>query len=146
MTNKVFSCLACWERDKNLIRQIRQVVFVIEQHVDPDLEWDGEDQNALHALAGFSADDIVATGRLQRDGKIGRMAVLAAWRKKGLGAVILNELINAARESGLNDVYLNAQTHAIDFYERHGFVAEGPEFDEAGIPHRLMRRTLGEVE
>lgn len=142
MTNEVISRLARWDHDRDLIWQIRQTVFVIEQDVDPDLEWDGHDAGATHALAGFSSGEIVATGRLQEDGRIGRMAVLPDWRKRGLGATILQELINAARESGLGEVYLHAQTHALDFYEQHGFVAEGPEFDEADIPHRLMRRSL----
>ncbi|MDH3646006.1 MAG: GNAT family N-acetyltransferase [Gammaproteobacteria bacterium] len=139
---KLTTRLARWDRDQALIRKIRQAVFVIEQHVDPELEWDGEDADAVHALAGLVEDDIVATGRLQADGKIGRMAVLPQWRKHGLGAAILAELFNAAIETGMKTVYLHAQTHALDFYERHGFVAEGPEFDEAGIPHRLMRRSL----
>ena len=142
MTSEVFSRLACWDRDRDLIWQIRQKVFVIEQQVDPELEWDGEDEDAEHALAGLTADEIVATGRLQADGKIGRMAVLPEWRKHGLGTAILNELVDAARKSGLSDAYLHAQTHALNFYQRHGFIAEGPEFDEAGIPHRLMRRKL----
>lgn len=146
MTTEHYSRLADWERDHDLIREIRQVVFVVEQQVDPELEWDGEDQAAIHALAGLSENELVATGRLQKDGKIGRMAVLSQWRKRGLGAVILRELIGAAHDIGLDSVYLHAQTHAMDFYSRHGFAAEGPEFDEADIPHRLMRRTLKEHE
>ncbi|MDH3589800.1 MAG: GNAT family N-acetyltransferase [Gammaproteobacteria bacterium] len=139
--HEIFTRLARWEHDQEVIRDIRQTVFVVEQSVDPELEWDGEDANCVHALAGIT-NQIVATGRLQQDGKIGRMAVLPESRGRGLGAAILGKLIEAARDIGLTDVYLHAQTHALPFYERHGFVAEGAEFDEAGIPHRVMRRSL----
>lgn len=144
MTNESFTRLADWDEDRELIRRIRHAVFVVEQAVDPELEWDGKDAGAVHALAGPSPDSIVATGRLQADGKIGRMAVLPEWRGRGLGDAILARLVEAARLSELAEVYLHAQTHALSFYERHGFVADGPEFDEAGIPHRLMRRSLRE--
>ncbi|MBT8136611.1 MAG: GNAT family N-acetyltransferase [Gammaproteobacteria bacterium] len=142
MSSDAYTRLAHWNEDRELIRRIRQTVFVIEQEVDPELEWDGLDAECIHALAGPSPADIVATGRLQYDGKIGRMAVLAAARGQGLGAAILDRLVEAAIATGLDEVYLHAQSHALAFYERHGFVAEGPEFDEANIPHRLMRRSL----
>lgn len=142
MSAEAYTRLACWNEDRDLIKHIRQTVFVVEQDVDPELEWDGLDANCVHALAGPSEAEIVATGRLQEDGKIGRMAVLSAARGRGLGAAILDCLVEAARDAGLRQVYLHAQSHALPFYERHGFVAEGPEFDEADIPHRLMRRNL----
>lgn len=144
MTERIVTRMADWNRDRELIRRIRETVFVREQKVDPALEWDGVDSDCRHALAGFADTPPVATGRLQKDGKIGRMAVLPQWRGRGLGIAILEALIAAARQSGLDEVYLHAQTHALAFYERTGFAAEGPEFDEAGIPHRLMRRRIGE--
>lgn len=134
--------LADWDRDRELIRSIREQVFVIEQQVDPELEWDGEDAASTHVLAGLAGQPLVATGRLQASGKIGRMAVLAPWRGRGLGGVILRQLVDIARDAGLGQVYLHAQTHAEEFYRRAGFIATGPEFDEAGIPHRLMQHSL----
>ncbi len=141
MTDR-YSRIADWDSDRKLIRRIRHEVFVIEQEVEPELEWDGKDPDCIHALAGLADDEMVATGRLQPDGKIGRMAVLAPFRRQGLGDAILARLVEAALQSQMAGVYLHAQTHAMPFYERHGFHAEGPEFDEAGIPHRLMRRVL----
>ncbi|MBT8131987.1 MAG: GNAT family N-acetyltransferase [Gammaproteobacteria bacterium] len=142
MNNRCITRLAQWDRDEETIRKIRQIVFVDEQQVDPELEWDGEDAMAIHALAGPTSGNIVATGRLQKDGKIGRMAVLTQWRKQGFGAAILDKLVDAATSRGMKRVYLHAQTHALPFYANHGFVASGPEFDEADIPHRMMQRTL----
>ncbi|MFK8015337.1 MAG: GNAT family N-acetyltransferase [Gammaproteobacteria bacterium] len=132
---------ADWTGDQQALRQIRHEVFVVEQNVPPDLEWDGEDEQCAHALALL--DDVpVGTGRLSPDGKIGRMAVIATGRRRGVGGAILGELMNQARALGLKQVHLHAQTHALAFYERHGFSAHGDEFDEAGIPHRHMTRTL----
>jgi predicted GNAT family N-acyltransferase len=104
------------------------------------LELDGRDRDCMHALIEVGGQ-AVATGRLSPDGRIGRMAVLASYRGQGLGGNLLAGLISAADHRGLRETYLHAQMHAIGFYERHGFIAEGPEFDDAGIAHRLMRRT-----
>ncbi|NND59877.1 MAG: GNAT family N-acetyltransferase [Gammaproteobacteria bacterium] len=134
--------LADWDRDRERIRSIRETVFVVEQKVDPELEWDGEDESSLHVLAAPSGEAPVATGRLQPDGKIGRMAVLEQWRGQGLGKLLLKHLVQAAADAGHDHVYLHAQSHALPFYAAAGFVADGPEFDEAGIPHRLMRRVI----
>jgi predicted GNAT family N-acyltransferase len=70
------------------------------------------------------------------------MAVIRDWRKRGVGAAILERLIDCARKRGDPAVHLNAQTHAIGFYQRYGFVAHGAEFPDAGIPHRKMTREL----
>ena len=134
--------LAHWSRDEAAIRRVRERVFVEEQHVPPDLEWDGLDGDCLHAVAEVENRDVIGTGRLHPGGKIGRMAVLRPWRHQGVGAAILAELVAEAQRRRQPEVYLHAQTRALEFYARHGFVAEGDEFDEAGIPHRLMRRTL----
>lgn len=142
MAREIVTRIADWQRDRPALQRIREAVFVDEQGVSAELEWDGKDAQCLHALAAIGAVEPVATGRLQPDGKIGRMAVLREWRGRGLGQAILDELVRAAADSGLTTVYLHAQTHAMPFYERAGFVAEGPEFDEAGIPHRLMRRSI----
>ena len=134
--------LARWSQDEDAIRRVRETVFVREQQVTPELEWDGLDAACLHAIAETENRDVIGTGRLHPGGKIGRMAVLRPWRNQGVGAAILATLVAEAQRRHRPEVYLHAQTQALDFYARQGFVAEGDEFDEAGIPHRLMRRAL----
>ena len=144
MSGKAYSVrLADWSRDEDAIREIREDVFVREQSVPSELEWDGLDPGCLHALAETPSGEVVGTGRLHPSGKIGRMAVRGHWRGRGVGAAILERLLEAARDDGMADLYLHAQTQVTGFYARYGFVAEGPEFDEAGIPHRLMRLRRG---
>ena len=133
---------ADWDRDRESLRAIRHEVFVVEQGVDPQLEWDGKDARCAHALALSATGRPIATGRLAADGKIGRMAVVRRHRGSGVGGDILKALIDIAKSHGLSQVYLHAQSHALRFYERHGFEASGAEFDEAGIPHRRMTRDL----
>ena len=109
-----------------------------EQGVPPALEWDGRDGEALHLLAENDVGQAIGTGRLLPDGHIGRLAVSAHWRNRGIGAALLRELVAIARERGAGTLFLHAQTRAVEFYRRGGFVAEGPEFMEAGIPHQRM--------
>jgi predicted GNAT family N-acyltransferase len=129
---------ADWDRDQATLRSIREAVFVIEQNVPVELEWDGIDQACVHVIAYAQDRSPVGTGRLLRDGHIGRLAVLAPWRGQGAGSSLLQKLIAIATARGTGPVALNAQTHALAFYERFGFVAEGEEFDDAGIPHQPM--------
>jgi predicted GNAT family N-acyltransferase len=131
---------ADWAGDASGLWQVRRTVFIIEQQVPEDLEWDEADAISLHALAEDAGGNPIATGRLLADGHIGRIAVLAAWRGRGVGAAIFEYLIAAALRRGHRELLLNAQTHATGFYARYGFVPCGPEFIEAGIPHRPMRR------
>lgn len=133
---------ATWPRDREALRAVREAVFVREQHVPIELEWDGLDDECVHVLAEDAAGTPIGTGRLLTDGHIGRMAVLRSWRGRGVGTAILAELTRAARERCLAEVVLNAQTHALGFYARFGFVADAAEFLDAGIPHRRMRRSL----
>lgn len=130
--------IANWERDHAILRSIREAVFVAEQNVPVELEWDGFDQDCVHVIAYSNDGTPVGTGRLRRDGHIGRMAVLARWRGRGAGSAMLLKLIAIAKADGIVPLALNAQTHALAFYERFGFVVEGGEFDDAGIPHRHM--------
>jgi predicted GNAT family N-acyltransferase len=134
---------ADWGRDRTQLRQIREAVFVVEQGVPLALEWDGIDAECAHVLAEDKDDVAVGTGRLLPDGHIGRMAVLQSWRHRGVGSALLLELMSIAKERGMREVVLNAQIQASAFYERHGFVAEGESFLDAGIPHLRMRRSLG---
>ena len=136
---------AVWPRDEKLIHSIRKTVFVQEQGVPAELEWDGKDRECTHVLAEIvfgSKRDAVGTGRLMPDGKIGRMAVLSKYRGKGIGGEILTALVEAAKARDLQEVYLHAQSHAMAFYKQFGFVVEGDEFQEAGIPHLKMRQTF----
>jgi len=133
---------AGWSRDDTQLRQIRAAVFVVEQGVPLDLEWDGIDAECAHVLAYNDDNLAIGTGRLLPDGHIGRMAVLEPWRHRGVGSALLRELMAIAKERGMQEVVLNAQIQASAFYERHGFVAEGESFLDAGIPHLRMRRPL----
>ena len=123
------------------IRAIRDEVFIQEQGIDPTLEFDGCDADALHALITIDGQP-VATGRLLNDGHIGRIAVLAAYRDQGVGAQVVRSLIKEAELQGYARVYLGAQVHAVDFYRKLGFVSFGDEFIEAGIPHLAMEKNL----
>lgn len=134
--------LADWVRDQAALQQIRRVVFVEEQRVPEALEWDGIDGDCRHVIAENAAGQPIGCARLLPDGHIGRVAVLASARGQGVGDALLERMISLAVELGYPRVVVNAQTHAVAFYARHGFVAFGPEFDDAGIPHRAMERTL----
>ena len=132
--------LVTWEEARSEASRIRFAVFVDEQAVPVELELDEHDPHCVHALASDAAGRVVGTGRLLPDGHIGRMAVSREARGQGVGGAILEALVEAARERGDREVVLNAQVRAMGFYRAHGFVEEGPEFDDAGIPHRAMRR------
>lgn len=130
-----------WEPARAHASPIRFAVFVEEQRVPLAMELDEMDEKSLHAVA-FYAGDPIATGRLLPDGHIGRMAVLQAWRGRGIGSRILAKLMDAARARGDGEVVVSAQVHAVAFYRAHGFVEEGAEYMDAGIPHVDMRRAL----
>jgi predicted GNAT family N-acyltransferase len=125
---------AHWEQDRERLRRVRETVFVQEQQVPAELEWDEWDPSARHLLAVDAEGGPIGTARLLPNGHIGRMAVLAAWRGQGVGSALLAELLRLAD----GPTFLNAQTSALGFYRRHGFRAEGEEFMDAGIPHQRM--------
>ena len=130
-----------WERARELASPIRFEVFVREQRVPAEIELDDMDAECIHAVA-FLERLPVGTGRLLPDGHIGRMAVLKSHRNRGVGAAMLERLIEAARSRGDREVALSAQVHAVPFYRAHGFVEEGAEYEEAGIAHQAMRLSL----
>ena len=134
--------LGDWDSQREGAQAVRYAVFVLEQKVPLEMEWDAMDAQCLHAVAFNSEGKPIATGRLLPDGHIGRMAVLQEARGGGIGGMILQALIEAAQERGDRVLMLNAQTHAEPFYARYGFAREGDEFMEAGIPHIAMRRVL----
>ncbi|MCW8891594.1 MAG: GNAT family N-acetyltransferase [Sedimenticola sp.] len=141
MSNKHFSVTyADWEQNKTVLRAVRESVFIIEQNVPKDLEWDDRDKGSLHVVATDVNGKTIGTGRLTDTGQIGRMAVLNEWRNCGVGSALLEKLIELADQHKIHPLYLNAQKKAIPFYQRHGFECTGDEFIEAGIPHQRMEQ------
>jgi predicted GNAT family N-acyltransferase len=120
---------------------IRHEVFVVEQRVPVELELDAWDAVSLHALA-MDGDTALGTGRLLPDGHIGRMAVRRDARGAGIGSMLLQALMQQARQRGDAAVVLHAQRSAAGFYRRHGYVPEGEAFMDAGIEHIAMRHTF----
>lgn len=131
-----------WARDAARLAAIRRTVFIDEQGVPEALEWDEHDAAALHQLALAGDGAPIGCARLLPDGHIGRMAVLPAWRKQGVGQALLAAAMGAAQARGHATLRLSAQTQAAGFYARAGFVAVGDEYEEAGIPHVAMQRIL----
>ncbi|MEV0255447.1 GNAT family N-acetyltransferase [Streptomyces sp. NPDC050732] len=136
---------------------VRKDVFVAEQQVPEELEYDAYDADAVHVLAVREDGVPLGTGRLLTGaaaaaknggeagvGALGRLAVTRSARGLGVGASLVAAIEDAARARGLTAVDLHAQTHALGFYERLGYEVYGPEFPDAGIPHRAMRKSLGE--
>ena len=131
-----------WSEAMPLPRTAREKVFIEEQKVPRELEWDEWDERCEHAVACDPQGRAIGTARLAPGGKVGRMAVLRDWRGLGVGAALLDALLGRAREQALSRVTLHAQTHAAGFYRRFGFIERGGEFLEAGIPHLEMSLEL----
>lgn len=131
-----------WDSLRDHAQSLRVEVFVVEQGVPIELEWDEADEVSTHAVAYDEAGQVIATGRLLPDGHIGRMAVRKSARGQGIGSEVLAALLQEAKHRQFHALVLHAQTHAVDFYTKHGFQIEGDEFLEAGIPHRRMTLEL----
>lgn len=131
-----------WESVRDDAQRLRTEVFVIEQGVPIELEWDESDEVSIHAVVYGEDNQPIATGRLLPDGHIGRMAVQKALRGLGIGRFLLTSLLNEAKRLGHTALVLHAQVSAQGFYALHGFQPKGLEFMEAGIPHILMRCDL----
>jgi predicted GNAT family N-acyltransferase len=134
--------ILAWDAALPLARPVRELVFVTEQKVPLELEWDEWDERSDHAVARDAGGQAIGTARLLPDGRIGRMAVLREWRRRGVGAALMEALLQKAREQSMSRVTLHAQTHAAGFYRRFGFSERGGEFWEAGIPHVEMTLEL----
>ncbi|MER7768884.1 GNAT family N-acetyltransferase [Kitasatospora sp. NPDC096140] len=143
------------EADLALVREVRREVFIVEQNVPEELEYDRYDGTSVHLLAVGPDGAGLGTGRLifgeqareltgGVEGRVllGRLAVLPVARGTGLGAELVRAIEAAGAERGASQVELHAQVQALGFYERLGYVAEGPVYDDAGIPHRTMTRQL----
>lgn len=146
MTTAIRLVTGSWDALGTDAAAVRIAVFVQEQQIAPELEWDEHDAVCLHCVA-YAGAQPVGTGRLLADGHIGRMAVLADYRRGGLGGRILERLVDRASDRGDEHVILSAQTYVLGFYRQHGFVARGEVYEEVGIPHQEMTRALwgGEV-
>ncbi len=137
---------ANWTVDMVELRAVRTEVFVVEQEVPEDEEWDELDAESQHVIARDADGRPIGTGRLTPHRKIGRMAVLHEWRGRGVGESILRVLLEQARARHYESIEIHAQSHAVAFYERAGFEAYGEEFDECGILHRHMRIAITPVD
>ena len=136
--------IADLDADMEAIRAIRFTVFVDEQNVPEELEMDDSDPHSIHLLA-LDNDVPVGTGRVdvKRGGKIGRVAVIASRRGRGIGAALMSLAHCVAREHSLGSVWCNAQVSAAPFYERLGYrITSAEPFDEAGIAHVRMELTF----
>ena len=120
------------------IKNIRSTVFIEEQHVPEELEWDEFDETSTHILAYYD-NNTVGTARLLENGHIGRMAVLKAYRNRNIGKNMLKYLINLAHEKSIKNIELSAQEHAVKFYKKYGFSIYGDVYMDAGIPHFDMK-------
>ena len=125
------------EVNKESIRLVREQVFIQEQHIDPEIEFDGLDTQAGHVLV-VDGEQPLGTGRILANGHIGRIAIMQAARGQGLGVKVVRALVEYAKQQGYPTVDLGAQTHAVDFYRKLGFTPYGDEFMEANIPHQAM--------
>jgi len=129
-----------WDQDAALLKTVREEVFIKEQQVPIELEWDDEDKSCLHLLAIDHAEQPIGCARLLDSGQIGRMAVLPSWRGNGVGSALLAELIQTAQAERYPPLFLHAQVHVVAFYQKHGFQCIGEQFMEAGIPHITMQQ------
>ncbi len=134
--------LGDWEGMRRWGEPLRCAVFVEEQGVPAEIELDAFDALSLHAVAFDANGEAVGTGRLLPDGHIGRMAVAKAARGTGVGSALLRTLMDEARRRGHTHAVLSAQTHATEFYRKHGYSVHGSVYDDAGIPHIDMRCAL----
>jgi predicted GNAT family N-acyltransferase len=131
-----------WEDDAPFIRIVRTAVFIQEQHVPAELEWDEFDAPSVHVLAEDVCGQPIGTARLLQDGHIGRMAVMKEWRRQGIGSALLQKIITEMIDRGMAEAKLNAQVSAIGFYQKFGFQVSGNEFMDAKILHVKMIRQL----
>ncbi len=128
-----------WQDMESHLRRIRTMVFIDEQNVPEEMEWDEYDEACTHVLVEINGD-YIATGRLLETGQIGRMAVLKPFRQMGVGSKVLRKLLSVANSMNMKTVFLNSQLDVIGFYKKFDFQEEGDIFDDAGIPHRKMKK------
>lgn len=131
-----------WAELGHLAGPVRRRVFIEEQGIPVALEWDDLDRTSRHLVAVTDPDGPIGTVRLTRNAHVGRMAVLPAWRRQGIGTQLLQAVLEEATAAGMDSVALAAQLPVIAFYEKLQFEPYGEVFQDVGIPHRMMRRAL----
>ena len=139
MSNQFSVSLVCWHDGEPMLRSVREAVFIREQGIPAELEWDGLDDHCRHALVLSPQGVAIGCGRMLADGHIGRIAVLPQWRKRQVGTAIIEAFLDYALAHGYPQVDVDAQTQAAKFYRRFEFVEEGKVFMDAGLPHIKMR-------
>jgi predicted GNAT family N-acyltransferase len=138
MSNPFTVSLVSWHDGEPLLKSVREAVFIKEQGVPAELEWDGLDEGCRHALALSHKGQAIGSGRMLANGHIGRIAVLPQWRKQKVGTAIMEALLDYARAHDYKQVDVDAQVYAMPFYRSFGFVEQGEEFMDAGLPHIKM--------
>lgn len=131
-----------YDQDKAGIQFVRRRVFIEEQGIDPAEEWDAHDAKAIFAIAVDDEEQVIGTARLLETGRIGRMAVLPAYRRRGVGSALLKHLLAIAKQQGYARILLSAQQSVMEFYAKQGFTPVGPPHEEVGIPHQNMQRAI----
>ncbi len=147
MLDDFFVELATWSVDEDALRELRTAVFIEEQGIPNDEEFDEFDPESTHFLAKALDDGgVIGTARLSvlpdQQGRIGRIAVRNDWRGRGVGGSLLRTAIETASTMAISELLLSAQVNAIPFYEKFGFAAEPERYLDGGIPHQMMRRTV----
>lgn len=130
-----------WEQLEKDAKLIREKVFIQEQGIAPEDEWDDLDATVLHFIV-YDREQPIATARLLPQHSVGRVAVLMPYRKQGIGKILMQHIIDYARQQNLPYLKLSAQTYVTAFYEALGFVVQGEEYLDCGIPHIDMTLEL----
>lgn len=138
MTQPFTVSLVSWHDGEPLLKAVRDAVFIQEQGVPAELEWDEHDATCRHALALTLQGEAIGCGRMFNNGHIGRISVLPQWREKKVGTTIMEAFLAYAAAHDYPQVDVDAQTHAVPFYQRFEFVEQGEVFMDAGIPHIKM--------
>jgi len=142
--SKVNNCvikIVTWAEAEPLLRAVREPVFIIEQFVTPEFEWDALDASATHILALSRENEPIGCARVIGN-KVGRMAVLKYWRGLGIGRAILEKAVVYCKQQGEKSVKLSAQTHAIGFYTNAGFMVTSEQYQDLHIPHVDMQLNI----
>jgi len=130
-----------WDKLEQDAKFIRKQVFIIEQNIPEEEEWDDQDMISDHFVV-YDQDQPIATARLLQNNSVGRVAVLKAYRGQGIGSMIMLEIIRQAHQQDRKFLHLSSQVHAISFYEKLGFSIQGDAYDECGIPHIKMQLVI----
>ncbi|MEG0405963.1 MAG: GNAT family N-acetyltransferase [Acinetobacter sp.] len=131
----------CWDQLQQDAKLIRTQVFIVEQHIPEAEEWDDHDAISQHFVI-YDQDHPIATARLLQNHSVGRVAVVKAYRGQGIGRMIMLEIITYAQQQARPHLRLSSQIHAVSFYQQLGFIVQGDEYDECGIPHIEMTMSI----